>query len=103
VTLSASVTERLEIVLVRLAVELAEQRSEAIAVERERFEQSANVGAITISARQLSALPRVAEPDPIRAATLLPGVVGRNDFSSGFSVRGGESSQNLITLDGHPI
>ena len=34
---------------------------------------------------------------------LLPGVEARNDFSTGFNVRGGESDQNLILIDGYPI
>jgi hypothetical protein len=43
------------------------------------------------------------EPDIIRAVQLLPGVEARNDFSTGLNVRGGESDQNLILIDGYPI
>ena len=39
----------------------------------------------------------------MRVVQLLPGVEARNDFSTGFNVRGGESDQNLILLDGYPI
>jgi len=39
------------------------------------------------------------ELDPIRSLTLLPGVSSLSDFSTGFSVRGGTTDQNLILLD----
>ncbi|MBM4187529.1 MAG: TonB-dependent receptor [Gemmatimonadetes bacterium] len=39
------------------------------------------------------------EVDPIRALTLLPGVTTISDYSTGFSVRGGTTDQNLILLD----
>ena len=39
------------------------------------------------------------EVDPIRTLTLLPGVTTISDFSTGFSVRGGTTDQNLILLD----
>lgn len=103
VTLRADATVEIDVTMRRLAFELEAARSEAVAIERERFETQADVGTVTLSARQISALPRVAEADPIRAASLLPGVVGRNDFSTGFSVRGGESNQNLVSLDGYPV
>jgi hypothetical protein len=38
-----------------------------------------------------------------RVVQLLPGVEARNDFSTGLNVRGGESDQNLILIDGYPI
>jgi len=39
------------------------------------------------------------ELDPIRSLTLLPGVTNVSDASTGFSVRGGTTDQNLILLD----
>ncbi len=39
------------------------------------------------------------EVDPIRTLTLLPGVTTVSDFSTGISVRGGTTDQNLILLD----
>jgi len=39
------------------------------------------------------------ELDPIRSLTLLPGVSSLSDASTGFSVRGGTTDQNLILLD----
>jgi hypothetical protein len=48
-------------------------------------------------------VPSLGEPDVLRTVQLLPGVNARNDFSSGYNVRGGEADQNLILLDGYPI
>ncbi len=41
--------------------------------------------------------------DIIRSLTLLPGVKAESDASSGFQVRGGSASQNLVLLDNMPI
>lgn len=68
--------------------------------ERERFEREVEISTNTISARQLSSLPTVAEADLFRVLQLLPGVVSRNDFSSQLYVRGGSPDQNLVLLDG---
>ncbi|MDZ7345873.1 MAG: TonB-dependent receptor [candidate division KSB1 bacterium] len=68
--------------------------------ERERFEREVQVSTTTISARQLSTLPSVAEADVFRTLQLLPGVVSRTDFSSQLYVRGGSPDQNLVLLDG---
>jgi hypothetical protein len=48
-------------------------------------------------------VPRVGEPDVVRIVQLMPGVVARNDFNTGLTVRGGEADQNLVLLDGFPI
>ena len=52
---------------------------------------------------QVRRLPGLAEADPIRAVGTLPGVISANDVSAGFNVRGGESDQNAILLDGFPL
>lgn len=43
------------------------------------------------------------EADPMRLARLLPGIVSGADGLGGLSIRGGESSHNLILLDGVPV
>ncbi|HEU5185852.1 MAG TPA: carboxypeptidase regulatory-like domain-containing protein, partial [Gemmatimonadaceae bacterium] len=62
-----------------------------------------DVATIAVDAAAMSSIPTVGEPDVVRVAQLLPGVVARNDFNTGLNVRGGEADQNLILLDGHPI
>jgi hypothetical protein len=72
--------------------------------ERQTFEQKPNVGAVSITASELTSAPRFfGEADVLRAIRLLPGVNARNDYSVGMNVRGGEADQNLVLLDGYPI
>ena len=78
-------------------------RTEARPVERDAFDSRPSVGTVQITARAAEGVPKFGEPDIIRIVQLLPGVEARNDFSTGFNVRGGESDQNLILLDGYPI
>ena len=93
-------------VTIRLAsapVTLGALRARARPPERDRFELAPNVGTVSLTPSAVSGVPAIGEPDVLRTVQLLPGVNARNDFSSGYNVRGGESDQNLILLDGHPI
>lgn len=60
-------------------------------------------GVTRMGAEALRAVPALLERDVLRAVQLLPGVSTANDFSAGFSVRGGKADENLVLLDGHPI
>ncbi|MDB4909043.1 MAG: TonB-dependent receptor plug [Gemmatimonadetes bacterium] len=61
-------------------------------------------GSITsLSVRDLRTIPALGETDVLRAAALLPGISARNDFWAGFNVRGGESDQTQVRLDGLSI
>ena len=71
--------------------------------ERERFEDTPDVGSFSIASRTMSQLPGVGEADVLRIVQLLPGVLARNDYDAGYNVRGGESDQNLVLLDGIPV
>jgi len=71
--------------------------------ERDAFESSPVVGSERVTARTIGAVPNIGEPDVARVVQLMPGVAARNDFSTAFNVRGGESDQNLVMLDGIPI
>jgi hypothetical protein len=82
---------------------LKAMQARAKSPERDRFELSPNVGTISLTKSASKNVPQFGEPDVLRVVQLLPGVNARNDFSSGFNVRGGESDQNLILLDGYPI
>ena len=84
-------------------VTLGAVRARARPPERDRFELAPNVGTVSLTPSAVSGVPAIGEPDVLRTVQLLPGVNARNDFSSGYNVRGGESDQNLILLDGHPI
>jgi hypothetical protein len=93
---------------VTLALEPAAQALAAVQArervgERARFDDVPEVGQITLTGRAVRTLPSVGEPDVLRAAQLIAGVVARNDYSAGYNVRGGESDQNLVLLDGIPV
>ncbi|MBL0940440.1 MAG: TonB-dependent receptor [Gemmatimonadaceae bacterium] len=92
-----------ELRLVPSSVTLDAVRTTAAVSERERFDGAPATASTTISANVLTALPAVGEPDVLRVAQLLPGVVARNDFTTGLNVRGGEQDQNLVLLDGIPL
>ena len=55
---------------------------------------------ITLSPRVLKAQPSLAEPDIFRTIQSLPGVLTTSEFSTGLVIRGGNTDQNLILLDG---
>jgi hypothetical protein len=78
-------------------------RTEARAPDHDLFLTRPALGTTSLTARSVSAVPRLGEPDIIRIIPLLPGVAARNDFSSGYNVHGGEADQNLILIDGYPI
>ncbi|MCH8300964.1 MAG: TonB-dependent receptor [Candidatus Marinimicrobia bacterium] len=68
--------------------------------ELSKFEHNINISTISISPRQIKSLPSIGEVDLFRALQFLPGVAAQNDYSSGLIVRGGNTDQNLILLDG---
>ena len=67
------------------------------------FEEEAGLTVRAVEAADLKIIPGFIEPDPIRVAEVLPGVISTSDFSASFNVRGGSADQNLILLDGIPI
>jgi hypothetical protein len=72
-------------------------------IARERFENLVQVSTVTLDPIEIAMAPTLAEPDLIRVVQLLPGTVAKHDYTVGFNVRGGESDQNLIQLDGVPV
>ena len=67
------------------------------------FEEEAGLTVRSVEAADIKMIPGFIEPDPIRVAEVLPGVISTSDFSASFNVRGGSADQNLILLDGFPI
>lgn len=103
VTVRNGDTTRIDFQLEPEATVLGAVRTEARPIERDAFESRPSVGTVQITARAAEGVPKFGEPDIIRIVQLLPGVEARNDFSTGLNVRGGESDQNLILIDGYPI
>jgi len=85
------------------AAVLGTVHTQARPIERDQFESRPSVGTVQVTSRAAEGVPRFGEADIIRVVQLLPGVEARNDFSTGLNVRGGESDQNLILIDGFPI
>ncbi len=103
VAVRAGAVTTVELRLAVAPVTLGAVEARARSGERERFELRPNVGTISLTPSALSSVPSFGEPDVLKAVAMMPGVNARNDFSSGYNVRGGESDQNLILLDGYPI
>jgi len=82
------------------AVQIRPLITTAESPNRERFEAEAQPSTVTLQPREISAVPTIGEPDVLRVVQLLPGTVAKNDFTSTLNVRGGESDQNLVLLDG---
>jgi len=72
-------------------------------IARERFEAEAQPSIVSLAPADIQRAPAVLEADVVRMVQYLPGSVAKNDYSIGYNVRGGESDQNLIQLDGIPI
>lgn len=60
-------------------------------------------GRNTLNLNTTRRLPQVGGYDAIRSIQLLPGVVGTNESSAEFQVRGGMSDENLVTFDDYTL
>ncbi|RPD39996.1 TonB-dependent receptor [Chitinophaga barathri] len=70
----------------------------------QRIQETSQMSAINLPARQVRALPRLlGEPDLFKALQMLPGVKQGTEATSALLVRGGTPDQNLILLDGAPL
>ena len=90
VDLGVGATLEIDVTLTTSALEV-----EGIAVEAERsrdrvrFEEIGGATQRELQLDDVRMVPGVAEPDPVRAIEVLPGVVSTSDFSAAFHVRGG--------------
>jgi hypothetical protein len=71
-----------------------------VSAERQRFKEKVEVSRINLGIREIKNAPAFVEADLFRTLQLLPGVTSTNDFSSALVVRGGNTDENLILLDG---
>lgn len=69
--------------------------AEATSIDRE-----VKISQVSLSARAIQQAPKLGEADLFRTIQALPGVVAESDFSTGLVVRGGNTDQNLVMLDG---
>ncbi|MBC8467020.1 MAG: TonB-dependent receptor, partial [Candidatus Marinimicrobia bacterium] len=87
----------LDIELIPTLIELS-----SIDVTAEKLERKMNIqiSRTNLNVRQLKTVPQVGEADLFRTLQALPGVLTESEFSTGLIIRGGNSDQNLILLDG---
>lgn len=102
-TLAPGDVRTLDVALTAAGATLSAVKVEARSREREQFTRSADPGLFAVRSETLERVPVIGEPDVLRVVQLMPGVVATNDFNAGYNVRGGESDQNLVLLDGYPI
>jgi hypothetical protein len=87
----------INIALVEQVVELNEVEVTAEKLQRRNSIQPSK---INLSPRMMKAAPALAEPDLFRTIQALPGVLMTSEYSTGLVIRGGNTDQNLIMLDG---
>ena len=64
----------------------------------------AQMSMIKVNSRVMKELPvMMGEADIIKSVIMMPGVQSVGEMSSGFNVRGGNTDQNLVLLDGAPV
>ncbi|MCH7939665.1 MAG: TonB-dependent receptor, partial [Candidatus Marinimicrobia bacterium] len=75
---------------------------EEVEVTGKRVERQTNIqlSRVKLNIRQLRGVPQVGEADLMRTLQALPGVLTTAEFSTGLVIRGGNTDQNLILLDG---
>ena len=97
VIVSSSQSIKKDIEMVEDFVELTQ-----IDVTAEKLQRRNNIqpSKINLSPRMMKAAPALAEPDLFRTIQALPGVLTTSEYSTGLVIRGGNTDQNLIMLDG---
>ncbi len=97
IKVSGQEAQKLDLALTLQAVSMSE-----VEVSAEKIQRKYNIqpSRVNLSPRMLKAAPSLAEPDLFRTIQALPGVLTTSEFSTGLVIRGGNTDQNLILLDG---
>lgn len=78
-----------------------------VVVEAQRRDENVRapaMGVVKLDIKEIRIVPPfLGEVDVVKALQLMPGVQATSEGSTGFSVRGGNSDQNLILLDDAPV
>lgn len=72
-------------------------------IGQRRFRQELESDVLSVGTLEMNIAPKLGEPDLFRVIETFPGIVTVNDYNMGLYIRGGNSDQNLILLDGMPI
>lgn len=97
ITLTADQTTTIDIALKPTTLNLDEIVVSGEKITRQFALQPSRVN---LNPRQIKSLPAIAEPDLFRTIQAMPGVLTQSEFSTGLVIRGGNTDQNLILLDG---
>ena len=97
ISISSDESKKIDISLIEQVVELSEVEVTAESLQRRNNIQPSK---INLSPRMMKAAPALAEPDLFRTIQALPGVLTTSEYSTGLVIRGGNTDQNLIMLDG---
>ena len=97
ISFSSDESKKIDISLLEQVVELTEIEVTAESLQRRNNIQPSK---INLSPRMMKAAPALAEPDLFRTIQALPGVLTTSEYSTGLVIRGGNTDQNLIMLDG---
>ena len=100
VFIKSGVMSELEIALIPLSIEL--QTIEKIG-EKTVEKNATNISIERIPIKQLDILPMGVESDIFKYIQYIPGVSSTGDISAKYYVRGGDSDQNLVQLNGVTI
>ena len=77
---------------------------EVTVIGQEAKASKAQMSMIKMTSVTLKELPvLMGEADLIKSMVMMPGVQSVGEMSSGFNVRGGNTDQNLVLLDGSPV
>ena len=94
-------------VTLNLKLEPETETLSEVEVTSEREDRNVSALAMSVQSLDMITIKKIpalmGEVDVIKSIQLLPGVQAASEGSSGFSVRGGATDQNLILLDGAPI
>ena len=103
ITVGVDVDTRVDVRLQTEALQAAETIVRADSMRTSERLYRKPISEIQLSARQINAIPQVAEADLLRSLQSLPGVLPLSDFSSALYVRGGTPDQNLYLIDGTDV
>lgn len=80
-------------------------RLEEVTITGESAKASkAQMSMVKVNSRIIKELPvMMGEADIIKSVVMMPGVQSVGEMSSGFNVRGGNTDQNLVLMDGAPV
>tara|TARA_B100000315_G_scaffold95986_1_gene88182 strand:- start:5536 stop:7806 length:2271 start_codon:yes stop_codon:yes gene_type:complete len=85
---------------IELTLETVELQSVEVSAERIERKVNFQTSRVRLNMRQMKSVSRLGEADLMRSLQSLPGVLTETEFSTGLVIRGGNTDQNLILLDG---